>query len=1393
MASFGNTIGILIPQPSAPAMVSQGSANPPEPLTNAAGPVDVIEMVADVASTALSLASPDSAVSAAVDVASTVISLASMIPGVPGPKPPTKKTVKGFSGGGGMGFNGGLVTQGKGKKSRGRKGRPAGGRGAGSGGCPCKGGGKGGAVGRPVNAILGIKVLPEETDFVFDSPLPLIWQRSYYSDQPGNGWLGQGWSLPFSMRLERTQDGFLYIDEQGREIPLPDIDDEQDEPQYADDEDDFDTEEADPVADPAEEDPYGLEDAYFDHEEQIYFSQVSDGLYQIASPDGGARLWFAEVDEGDGIYQLIAQLDRNHHHIRLCYGDNGLPHSVYDSSGRQFQLHFSSIRLNDSDEVFDAAAEYGVFVGKDDNLYVNRLTSVTFNNRELVRYGYDGYGDLTAVYGRDGKRLRGFAYRNHIMIEHNQPDGLVSRYEYDRYDTDGKVLNSHTNLGEAWTFDYREGYTRVTDALGREEIYGFDENYEEIYHIDAAGHRSDSERDDWGRIVLKRDELGRETRFGYDTFGNVISITAPDGSRTQIDYHDTLNLPVAVNDPAGRITEYAYDGRGNLIQVTDPAGHSTEYTYNEQWLPATITDALGKTKQLEYGSDGQLIRYIDCSGQATRFGYTEYGDLETVTDALGHTTRHHYDAAGNHIRSDYPDGSSESFEYDRINRLIAHIDGLGAKTEYELAVDGLPVKRTNALGHTFGYRYDQARRLTTLTNENGDSYRLDYDNTDNLIQETGWDGKITGYAYDAAGQLSEQTEYGLSDGPKADRPEIWHIHRFKRNILGQLVEKTSRRIDGAPVPAEEGKHYSRTRFDYDPLTGNLVKARNRHSSVELVYDVLDRLVSETTVHNGQSASVGYAYDPLGNRTQTVLPDGCSINYLYYGSGHLHQINLDGEVISDIERDRLHQEIQRTQGALTSRYDYDPMGRLKHQTATANRTFQHNGKLNTLVGGAVRRSYRYDQAGNLIQTADQRSGVLDYVYDKLGRIESAVNKQTGSSEKFAFDPAHNILSDKVSDGLKDTQGLSEHLSDRHHTGRLKGRNIGKGNRLEAYNGTEYTYDALGNMIYRQLHNGESQLFQYDSENQLIRAEIKKPKGNTEIWEYAYDPFGRRLSKERKDKLAWTSTAPKRTHFVWDGTRLLQEYNYKGSYTYVYTDQDSYEPLAQVFDNHKDRQQYLFYFHNNQIGTPHEMTDIHGNLLWYGSYSAWGSIASEKRIYENIHQPFRLQNQYFDAETGLHYNFFRYYEAETGRFTNQDPIGLVGGENLYFFAPNAQSWLDPWGLSCGPLLPRLFRRWRRGEAIDKPLPDGRMPSWDVVRSRYWKNRHLKAQGTGEFSSANMKRMKRGKAPLDSNGNPMELHHHVPQRLGRPDRHSPFNLREVTREQHAALDPYRNLGAP
>ena len=60
---------------------------------------------------------------------------------------------------------------------------------------------------------------------------------------------------------------------------------------------------------------------------------------------------------------------------------------------------------------------------------------------------------------------------------------------------------------------------------------------------------------------------------------------------------------------------------------------------------------------------------------------------------------------------------------------------------------------------------------------------------------------------------------------------------------------------------------------------------------------------------------------------------------------------------------------------------------------------------------------------------------------------------------------------------------------------------------------------------------------------------------------------------------------------------------------------------------------------------------------------------------------MQGQYLDRETGLHYNLFRYYDPDSGRFTQPDPIGLAGGLNLYQYAPNPVGWVDPWGLmSC-----------------------------------------------------------------------------------------------------------------
>ena len=153
------------------------------------------------------------------------------------------------------------------------------------------------------------------------------------------------------------------------------------------------------------------------------------------------------------------------------------------------------------------------------------------------------------------------------------------------------------------------------------------------------------------------------------------------------------------------------------------------------------------------------------------------------------------------------------------------------------------------------------------------------------------------------------------------------------------------------------------------------------------------------------------------------------------------------------------------------------------------------------------------------------------------------------------------------------------------------------------------------------------------------------------------------------------------FIWDGSHLVQEINHKTNrtYCYIYSHPNSYEPLAQlVFAKNSKNPTACYYYHNDQIGVPRELTDENGKLCWYGDYTGWGKLKDEYALVENIHQPFRLQNQYADEETGLHYNFFRYYEPNIGRFTQLDPIGLAGGENLYRFEGNIQNQTDPLGL-------------------------------------------------------------------------------------------------------------------
>ncbi|MGS6305681.1 HNH/endonuclease VII fold putative polymorphic toxin, partial [Enterobacter sichuanensis] len=211
-------------------------------------------------------------------------------------------------------------------------------------------------------------------------------------------------------------------------------------------------------------------------------------------------------------------------------------------------------------------------------------------------------------------------------------------------------------------------------------------------------------------------------------------------------------------------------------------------------------------------------------------------------------------------------------------------------------------------------------------------------------------------------------------------------------------------------------------------------------------------------------------------------------------------------------------------------------------------------------------------------------------------------------------------------------------------------------------------------------------------------------------FRYDPLGRRISKTRQQMLGGQPTGkPVTTRFVWEGFRLLQELHGDVPLTYVYSDQDSYDPLARI--DGVDAPE-IFWFHCQPNGTPERMTDSEGQVRWEGVNSAWGKLLRESDTQgSGYSQNLRMQGQYLDRETGLHYNLFRYYDPDCGRFTQQDPIGLAGGINLYQYAPNALGWIDPWGLtkcsSGGPNKKTSYEGVSRRDAFRQAKRDAGIP--------------------------------------------------------------------------------------
>ncbi len=255
-----------------------------------------------------------------------------------------------------------------------------------------------------------------------------------------------------------------------------------------------------------------------------------------------------------------------------------------------------------------------------------------------------------------------------------------------------------------------------------------------------------------------------------------------------------------------------------------------------------------------------------------------------------------------------------------------------------------------------------------------------------------------------------------------------------------------------------------------------------------------------------------------------------------------------------------------------------------------------------------------------------------------------------------------------------------------------------NQVQGSDKFDYRYDGFGRMVSRYEKGSSSgQRYHYDSDHRIIAVDIDQGPLGYQRAEYRYDILGRRIEKRLWKASAIANTVTYHQHepdevytFGWVGMRLVSEHSSVAPHTTVYHayNDQSYTPLARIecTDNPLNPQRGIYYTHSSLSGLPEALTNSEGEIVWQGQYSAWGHLQRQTRPTStfNREQNLRFQGQYFDKETGLHYNTFRYYAPDLGRFTQQDPIGLAGGINLYAYAPNPLTWVDPWGWSYGPKL-------------------------------------------------------------------------------------------------------------
>ncbi|TDD35529.1 RHS repeat protein [Actinomadura sp. KC06] len=861
----------------------------------------------------------------------------------------------------------------------------------------------------------------------------------------------------------------------------------------------------------------------------------------------------------------------------------------------------------------------------------------TAGETTLVRFGYDENGLLSEVVNSSGRPLR-LTYDDEARLTGwTGRDGFWYRYEYDDEGRAVRGIGKDGFLSVTLAHDPGNRTTVLTDSLGRATTYRYNERLQIVAVTDPSGATVRTEWDRYDRLLSRTDPLGGTTRYGWSEHGDLTEMVRPDGGRILVTYNEH-HLPIEVSEPGDRIWRYGYDGAGNIVQVTDPAGTTTRQTYDERGNLTGVTDALGNTTRVESNPAGLPVRVTDPLGNTTRVELGPLGRPVAVTDPLGGVTRYGWTPEGRPAWRTLQDGTTERWTYDAEARPVEHTDPMGQVFRTEYGAFGAVVAETAPDGTRHTYVHDTELRLSTVTNPHGLTWHYTYDAVGNLSSETDFNGRTLSYSYDGARRLISRTN-GAGE-----------TTLYSRDALGQVLEQ---RV-GDRVTAS---------FTYNPA-GELLTAVNPDAEVRFERDPLGRVLAE--VCNGRTLST--RYDAVGRPVLRRTPSGAESAWSYDAAGRPEALRTGGQVTT-FTRDAAGREVQRQIGAGTVlTQQYDAAHRLLAQTLWGTDATQHAAPLQ-------HRGYGYRADGHLRGISDRLAGDRGLDLDAQGRV-TAVHA-AGWTERYAYDPAGNL----VQAGLPQRS-----VEDREYSGTL----------IRRAGHVRYEHDGQGRLVQKQ-DGGLNWRYHWDAADRLIGVEA--PGGDR--WRYTYDALGRRIGKYRLSPDG--SSSVERVDFTWDGAVLAEELHTRwngGAWTAAATswnyEPDTHRPLTQVrrAPLREAPQQWIDQLFQGIVadltGTPAELVGADGAVEAVPRGTLWGAQAGP--VPPGGGCPLRFPGQYHDVETGLNYNYQRYYDPATGRYQTADPLGLTPSPDPHAYVANPLAMIDPLGLEEGHTV--LFGQRRVG---------------------------------------------------------------------------------------------------